>query len=349
MATVADIIQRDTRANQPAATTVSVGTLYYVTDEQVTERSNGTTWDDVTDAGGGSYTDEQAQDAIGTILADTATVNFTYTDATPEIKADVLPGGIKLDDLGAPDDNTDRDVSTSAHGLVPKITGSDGHVLQKSGAGAVWAAGGGGGLTAQDAIDLAWQKKFFSDASLLPATERIAASLATFPTETGNPVGTFTKLVGYGTLPASGMVYWDLGALRSTVLLVVAGYAMGGGASGGIVVSAAAPTTITPDGYLFDRLVSGSTFRLGKFAATSYSQLASVTDPFVAQQLPLGMAFYYDDATGALKGLVRFASGGWFQFISTTDSTYTTMRYVSVRFDNTGTAQLILPFAAWSD
>ncbi len=35
------------------------------------------------------YTDEQAQDAVGTILVDTDTINFTYTDATPSIIADV--------------------------------------------------------------------------------------------------------------------------------------------------------------------------------------------------------------------------------------------------------------------
>ena len=39
--------------------------------------------------GSGSYTDEEAQDAVGTILADTDTVNATYTDGTPEIKFDV--------------------------------------------------------------------------------------------------------------------------------------------------------------------------------------------------------------------------------------------------------------------
>lgn len=35
---------------------------------------------------------EAAQDAVGTILADTASINFTYTDATPEIKADAIFG-----------------------------------------------------------------------------------------------------------------------------------------------------------------------------------------------------------------------------------------------------------------
>lgn len=49
-----DVILRDTRANQPAATTVAVGTLYCVTDEaNVVERSNGTTWDTYAAGAGG--------------------------------------------------------------------------------------------------------------------------------------------------------------------------------------------------------------------------------------------------------------------------------------------------------
>lgn len=48
---LAEAIQRSTRALQPAATTVPAGTLYYVTDESLTERSNGTAWESVSDAG----------------------------------------------------------------------------------------------------------------------------------------------------------------------------------------------------------------------------------------------------------------------------------------------------------
>lgn len=35
------------------------------------------------------YTDEAAQDAIGTMIVNTATIDLTYTDATPELKADL--------------------------------------------------------------------------------------------------------------------------------------------------------------------------------------------------------------------------------------------------------------------
>lgn len=40
------------------------------------------------------YTDEQAQDAVGAIIADTATIDLTYTDATPQLKADVIDDSI---------------------------------------------------------------------------------------------------------------------------------------------------------------------------------------------------------------------------------------------------------------
>ncbi|MDF2747923.1 MAG: hypothetical protein K0S98_2210 [Propionibacteriaceae bacterium] len=45
---------------------------------------------------GGGYTDEQAQDAVGTILTDTATIDFTYADATPSITADVKDSSVTL-------------------------------------------------------------------------------------------------------------------------------------------------------------------------------------------------------------------------------------------------------------
>lgn len=67
---LAEIIQRGTRADQPAADTVCPGVLYYVTDELVTERSNGTTWDDYSDAGGaGGGAPETAEYIVGSLNA----------------------------------------------------------------------------------------------------------------------------------------------------------------------------------------------------------------------------------------------------------------------------------------
>jgi hypothetical protein len=66
-----DVILRDTRANQPAANAVASGTLYFVTDELVTERSNGSAWQTYTDAGSGSIP-ETIFDAKGDIIAASA-------------------------------------------------------------------------------------------------------------------------------------------------------------------------------------------------------------------------------------------------------------------------------------
>jgi len=70
----------------------------------------------------GSYSNEEAQDAVGTILADTATINLTYTDATPEIKADVIDASItyaKIQNVSATDKLLGR--STAGAGVVEEI------------------------------------------------------------------------------------------------------------------------------------------------------------------------------------------------------------------------------------
>lgn len=46
------------------------------------------------------FTDERAQDAVGTILADTSSVDFTYNDGANTISATVLPAGVDKNSLG---------------------------------------------------------------------------------------------------------------------------------------------------------------------------------------------------------------------------------------------------------
>jgi hypothetical protein len=65
------------------------------------QKGTGTTFHQV---GGSSYTDEQAQDSIGTILVDSSTIDFTYNDATPSITAIVIDDSItnaKLNNMAA--------------------------------------------------------------------------------------------------------------------------------------------------------------------------------------------------------------------------------------------------------
>lgn len=51
--------------------------------------------DDLAEGSNLYFTDERAQDAVGSALTDTATVNFTYTDGSNQITADVLKAGVE--------------------------------------------------------------------------------------------------------------------------------------------------------------------------------------------------------------------------------------------------------------
>jgi hypothetical protein len=45
------------------------------------------------------HTDERAQDAVGSILVDSSSIDFTYNDGTPSITGAVIPGGVDHDAL----------------------------------------------------------------------------------------------------------------------------------------------------------------------------------------------------------------------------------------------------------
>lgn len=47
------------------------------------------------------FTDERAQDAVGTILTDSSKIDFTYNDATPEISATIVAGSLANVDINA--------------------------------------------------------------------------------------------------------------------------------------------------------------------------------------------------------------------------------------------------------
>lgn len=47
------------------------------------------------------YTDEQAQDAVGTILVDSSNIDFTYNDGTPSITADLTDTGVSPGTFGS--------------------------------------------------------------------------------------------------------------------------------------------------------------------------------------------------------------------------------------------------------
>ncbi|MDD3092239.1 MAG: hypothetical protein PHI12_14510 [Dehalococcoidales bacterium] len=130
---------RDTAANWTLADpTLAAGEIGFETDTGKFKIGDGATaWTSLAYAAipPGDF-DESAQDAIGAMIADTNTVDLTYTDATPELKADVLyqntnsitlsedAGGLKADLVVQ--NSTSVDLSIDASGLKAEVTVIDG-------------------------------------------------------------------------------------------------------------------------------------------------------------------------------------------------------------------------------
>ena len=68
------------------------------------------------------YTDEQAQDAVGTILADSTEIDFTYDDATPSIAASIKANSIGVGKLTATQTNAFFGRDTAGAGAGEEIT-----------------------------------------------------------------------------------------------------------------------------------------------------------------------------------------------------------------------------------
>lgn len=81
-------------------------------------------------AGGGGYTDEQAQDAVGSILSDAGDIDFNYDDAAPNITATVKSDAVtygKMQNVSA----TNRFLGriTGGAGDVEELTGTQATTL----------------------------------------------------------------------------------------------------------------------------------------------------------------------------------------------------------------------------
>jgi hypothetical protein len=89
---LSDVILIGTRGAQAAATTVPVGTLYYVTDEHIIERSNGTTW--------ASYSASVASLTVEEIDGTPSVVNVNKIKVTNGKLTDSGGGVVSLDLAG---------------------------------------------------------------------------------------------------------------------------------------------------------------------------------------------------------------------------------------------------------
>lgn len=111
------------------------------------------------DPGPNEVTTSTATNITGLLKGDGATVSAATanTDYAPATHASRHTSGgadaIKLDDLAAPDDNTDLDATTSAHGLLKKLSNVSTEFLNGQGN---WATPAGGGQDAAKAVSGMW-------------------------------------------------------------------------------------------------------------------------------------------------------------------------------------------------
>lgn len=101
------------------------------------------------------YTDELAQDAVGGILVDGATIDLTYSDATPSITAEVIDNSISNAKIRQSAGLSVIGRSANTTGNVADITaGTDAHVLRRSGTSLGFGQVATGGI-ADDAVTYA--------------------------------------------------------------------------------------------------------------------------------------------------------------------------------------------------
>lgn len=108
-----------------------------------------------TQGGAASYTTENAQDDVGGILVDSATIDFTYNDATPSITAIVIDDSITDDKLRESAALSVIGRSANSTGNPADIAaGSDGEVLRRSGTTLAFGTVATAGIT-DDAVTYA--------------------------------------------------------------------------------------------------------------------------------------------------------------------------------------------------
>lgn len=141
-ATLLDFLDEDDLTSNSATAVASQQSIKAYVDAQV---------------GGGGYTDEQAQDAVGGILVDSSEIDFTYNDATPSITAVIVAASIDESKLDA-SVNASLDLADSALQSFTEtdpVVGAINGIVKANGAGTISAATAGSDYYAPGSTDVA--------------------------------------------------------------------------------------------------------------------------------------------------------------------------------------------------
>lgn len=251
--------------------------------------------------GGGGYTDEQAQDAVGSILVDSSEIDFTYSDATPSITAVLKAASI---------DEAKLDTSVNAS-----------LVLANS---ALQAASIGVSVQAYDADLTAWAAV---NPSSYSTTAQIAAAYQPLDSDLTSWAGV-TRAANFDTFAATpssanlrallsdetgtGIAYFVGGALgtpSSATLTSATGLPVSTGISG--LGTGVATFLATPSSANLATAVTGETGSGALVFATSPTLVTPVLGAAAGTSLSLsGLTASSAVATDASKNLVSVANTG---------------------------------------
>lgn len=183
--------------------------------------------EEVASEGGGGYTDEQAQDAVGTILTDSTTIDFTYTDATPEITAIVKDSSITNAKLADVATATIKGRVTAATGAVEDLTAANVRTIINVADGATVYTD----EMAQDAVGTIFTDGTTIDFTYTDATPSITAEVKDGTVTNAKLAEVATATIKGRVTAATGAVE-DLTAANVRTIINVADGATAAGAAG---------------------------------------------------------------------------------------------------------------------
>ena len=208
-----------------------------------------------------------------------------------------------------------------------------------------------------------WGFKFFEDEGFLTSGMGVEfAGLTTIPAESATilpPAAAWTitdseGLLNWGGTTGISVVGWDFPALRSRVLIVAGGIHASASMDAGLFCQDAVLSgTEIDDGYLEQHAVGGVGTLLRESAG--FTVLATPEDINITpdpSDPPWATALFYDDATDTIRSFVRSPGGSWVELASTTDSTFTTMKTVGLRYSSAAVnvvGRLMGPFMVFAE
>lgn len=202
---------------------------------------------------------------------------------------------IKLDDLAAPDDNTDLNASTLKHGLLPKLNGDNTYFLAGDGSWLVPAGGGGGDVTASSTTT-------FTNKTISGATNTLSNIANASLTNSSISINGSSVSLG-GSVSGLAVTSGHLGQFAGTTSAQLAGVLSDETGSGALVF-ANTPTLVTP---VLGTPTSGTlTNCTGLPISTGVSGLGANVATFLATPSSANLASAVSDETGT--GALVFAN-----------------------------------------